>query len=54
MNIKLLVIIILILTTAWDLAMTVLDIKSAKNPIPDNVKDVYDEGTYLKWREYNR
>ena len=54
MNIKLLVIIILILTTAWDLAMTVLDIKSAKNPIPDNVKDVYDEETYLKWREYNR
>lgn len=27
--------------------------RSATNPIPDSVKDVYDEETYQKWRAYN-
>ena len=26
--------------------------KSASNPIPENVRDVYDEETYTKWRSY--
>ena len=28
--------------------------KSASNPIPENVRDVYDEETYGKWRSYKR
>ena len=27
--------------------------KSSINPIPENVRDVYDEETYAKWRSYN-
>jgi STE24 endopeptidase len=27
--------------------------KSSTNPIPENVRDVYDEETYGKWRNYN-
>lgn len=27
--------------------------KSSINPIPENVRDVYDEETYTKWRSYN-
>ena len=33
--------------------LELLDRRSANNPIPENVSDVYDPDTYLKWRAYH-
>ena len=54
MNYKLLAIIILTLLQAYQLFLSVVHLRSAKNPIPDNVSDVYDPETYAKWRAYHK
>ena len=37
----------------YNLALSVLKAASSKNPVPQNVSDVYDPGTYGKWRAYH-
>ena len=37
----------------YKMFLAVLHMRSAKNPIPENVADVYDRDTYLKWRAYH-
>ncbi len=37
----------------YKLFLTVIHMRSAENPIPENVADVYDRETYLKWRSYH-
>ena len=46
---------ITILTLVWlyQLLLTVVHMRSAKNPVPVNVADVYDEETYHNWRAYH-
>lgn len=51
---KPLALIIVLLTTLWDEFLHVLSYRSAANPMPDNVKDVYDAERYQKWQSYNR
>ena len=43
------------LTVVWLFEMLLhgLSARSVKNPIPENVKDVYDPETYAKWRQYH-
>ena len=53
MNFKLLAIIIFIAVYLYQLLLSVITMRSAKNPIPANVADVYDEETYSKWRAYH-
>ena len=53
MNLKLLVIILSVLGTAYAVLLNLYKRRSATNPIPDSVKDVYDDETYAKWRAYN-
>ena len=53
MNLKLLVIILSLLGTAYAVLLNLYKRRSATNPIPDSVKDVYDDETYAKWRAYN-
>lgn len=50
---KLLVILLLALGAAYRLALNIVQYRSAGNPIPENVSDVYDAETYEKWRRYS-
>lgn len=34
--------------------LSLLSLRSARNPMPENVKDLYDAQTYQKWQSYNR
>ena len=50
---KLVIILFLFLGIAYQLALNIVQYRSAKNPIPDNVSDVYDAETYATWRRYS-
>ena len=53
MQVKIWVIAIIILVYLYELLLSAIDMASAANPIPENVKDVYDADTYKKWRMYH-
>ena len=53
MNLKLLVLAVFVLVYLYNLLLAVIHQRSADNPVPDNVKDVYDAETYRTWREYH-
>ena len=53
MNFKALTLVILFAVYLWNLFLNLLKARSAKNPIPANVADVYDGETYQKWKAYN-
>ena len=53
MNWKILVLALLVLGHGYRLALNILQKKSAGNPVPANVADVYDAETYQRWRAYN-
>ena len=53
MNPKFLVIILLALGFAYRLLLQLVSFRSANNPTPENVKDVYDADTYLTWKKYS-
>lgn len=50
---KLAVLLLLLLGAAYQLALEIVQYRSAKNPIPQNVADVYDGETYATWRRYS-
>lgn len=50
---KLVIILLLLLGAAYQLALNILQYRSAGNPIPENVADVYDGETYGTWRRYS-
>ena len=50
---KLFVLLLLILGVAYRLVLNIVQHRSANNPIPENVADVYDAETYAKWRRYS-
>ena len=54
MNEKILIIILALIGCLFPILLNLFKRKSAENPIPENVKDVYDEETYAKWRSYRR
>ena len=53
MELKILVIVLALLGSLFPILLNIFKRKSATNPIPENVRDVYDEETYAKWRSYN-
>ena len=53
MNYKWIAVILMIVIYLYRMMISVLSLMSEKNPIPENVSDVYDKETYLKWREYH-
>ena len=53
MNFKVIALVILFVVYLWNLFLNLLKARSAKNPIPANVADVYDGETYQKWKAYN-
>ena len=54
MNFKGIAIFILALVYLYGMFLRVLKWRSAQNPVPVNVVDVYDRDTYRKWREYHK
>ena len=53
MELKAPIVILLLLGTIYRLALNIVQYRSANNPIPENVADVYDAETYAKWRRYS-
>jgi STE24 endopeptidase len=53
MELKAPIVILLLLGTVYRLALNIVQYRSANNPIPENVADVYDAETYAKWRRYS-
>lgn len=53
MNYKIVAVAILCAVYLYGLALDILRARSAQNPIPKNVADVYDRDTYLKWKAYH-
>ena len=53
MNWKVLILVLLALGHGYRLALNILQKRSAANPVPENVADVYDQETYQRWRAYN-
>jgi len=53
MDFKLIAIILMTAAFVWKLLLSYLGWRSGKNPVPENVKDVYNEEEYKKWREYH-
>ena len=53
MNFKTVTIIILLVVFLYNLLLKLIQWRSAKNPVPMNVVDVYDRETYRKWRDYH-
>ena len=53
MNFKTTAIAVFVLVYLFNLLLTVIHLRSAGNPVPANVADVYDRETYQKWRSYH-
>ncbi len=53
MDLKWLVLAVVTAVYLYSLLLHVIRMRSANNPIPANVSDVYDRETYLKWRSYH-
>lgn len=53
MTVKLTVLVIVLLLGAYRILLAAVQYRSAKNPTPASVADVYDADTYLKWKAYN-
>ena len=53
MNYKILLLVLMTVKLIYKLILTSIERRSYSNPIPENVKDVYDDETYKKWREYS-
>ncbi len=51
---KTIALIILALVYVYGLLLRLMESRSGRNPIPENVRDVYDPETYARWREYHR
>lgn len=52
--IKVVVIVLFILKKVYDGVLTYIDIKGADRPLPVNVKDVYSEEEFNRWKAYNK
>ena len=50
---KLLVIIAVIISGLYQLALSLVQYRSASNPTPKNLSDVYDADTYDRWKRYS-
>lgn len=53
MNWKLFILLLVVIGHGWQLLLNAVQYRSAGNPTPENVKDVYDAETYLRWKKYS-
>ena len=53
MNWKILVLIVVAVEFLYELILDIIRYRSAENPTPENVADVFDSETYLRWKQYS-
>ena len=53
MNWKLLIVLLTVFECGYRLVLNFVERRSAANPTPANVADVYDNETYTRWRKYH-
>lgn len=53
MNTKILILIIFGISVLMNFILSIIKYRSANNKIPENVADIYDNETYLKWQKYH-
>ena len=53
MNWKLFFLILVVVEHVYRLVLNFVQYRSAGNPTPENVADVYDAETYTRWKNYN-
>lgn len=53
MNYKAVAVAVMCVVYLYSLLLNVIRLRSARNPIPENVADVYDRETYLRWKAYH-
>lgn len=53
MELKILVLAFVLLSALYSIILNVIKYRSANNPTPESVKDIYDAETYEKWRKYS-
>ena len=51
---KIAIIVIVLLSTIYRIILGIVQYRSAGNPTPANVSDVYDAETYATWQKYSR
>ncbi len=54
MNWKLIILLCVTFASLFRLLIHYLRLRSARNPVPANVSDVYDDAAFKRWTEYNR
>ena len=52
-SLKIIAMLALLAVYAYGMLLRLIQLRSANNPIPKNVANVYDAGTYRKWRAYH-
>ena len=50
---KIAIILLALIGSLYTLILNIVQYRSANNPTPENVADVYDSETYLKWKRYS-
>lgn len=53
MEFKILVLALVLVNALYSIVLNVIRYRSAKNPTPESVRDIYDSETYEKWRKYS-
>ena len=53
MNVKLIVILLVIVNSLYHAVLNLVRFRSAKNPTPENLSDVYDAEAYETWKKYS-
>ena len=53
MNWKFLIIAIVIIEFIYDIILEIIRYRSTQNPTPQNVADIFDNETYLRWKQYS-
>ena len=53
MTYKLIFILCALLGGAYSIVLNIVKYRSAENPTPESVADIYDSETYLKWKKYS-
>lgn len=49
---RIIFVVLCLISFIYEIFLNVLSRRSVKNPIPESVRDVYDEAEYLKWKSY--
>ena len=53
MTIKWIILVLALLGSVYSIVLEIVKYRSANNPTPDNVSDVYDAETYQTWKKYS-